>query len=109
MSCAHFPPKEPDAHAVRFVGVYGQECQDKDSPSYYNDREAEEVCKQVYMRIHDLLAYPIMILLYNISQVKYLKQPKFGLRDEEICALAYDQMQVAQLRRFLRKEALSSV
>ena len=39
--------KHKSMHAVRFIGVNGQECRDQDSPSYYNDQEAAEVCKQV--------------------------------------------------------------
>ena len=48
VSCASFPLKGPKhIQAVRFIGVNGQECRDPNSPSYYNDREADEVTKQV--------------------------------------------------------------
>lgn len=36
---------------VHFIGVDGEESQDKDSPSYYNEYEAMEVAKQVHKNL----------------------------------------------------------
>ena len=48
VSCASFPPRGlKHVQAVRFIGVSGQECRDPNSPSYYNDREADEATEQV--------------------------------------------------------------
>ena len=45
---AEFPSTGPqDIAPLKFIGVDGQEAQDEDSPSYYNDHEALEVTKQV--------------------------------------------------------------
>ena len=49
LSCkALFPSTGPkDIPALTFIGVDGQESQEEDSPSYYNDHEAMKIAEQV--------------------------------------------------------------
>ena len=45
---AVFPETGPrDFPPIKFVGVTGRECQDEDSPSYYNQDEALKIVEQV--------------------------------------------------------------
>ena len=46
--CAKFPSSGPkDVPPLRLVGVEGQEDQDEDSPSFYNNNEATKIAEQV--------------------------------------------------------------
>ena len=45
---AEFPHMGPQSMPpLMFIGVDGQEAQDEDSPSYYNDHEALKITEQV--------------------------------------------------------------
>ena len=46
-----FERRLKDVPPLKFIGVPGRECRDKDSPSYYNNLEAVEVTKQVIIII----------------------------------------------------------
>jgi superfamily I DNA and/or RNA helicase len=83
---AKFPTTGPkNLPPLKFIGVDGQEAQDEDSPSYYNNHEALKVTEQVKLLV---------------SQ---------GLDQQEICVLSYYQKQVTRIRHLLRNERLGQV
>ena len=83
---AEFPSTGPqNIPPLKFIGVDGQEAQEEDSPSYYNDHEGLKITEQVKLLVTG------------------------GLRPDEVCVLAYYQKQVTRIRHLLRNERLGQV
>ena len=64
---AKFPSTGPHQSIppLKFIGVDGQEAQDEDSPSYYNNHEALKITEQVCVCVCVCVCAPSLVYVYT--------------------------------------------